>query len=59
MYDINAKFVKKGRTFHLIFIIAGLFFLLVFGSIYIKSYLKLKSLDSNVMSTKVVFYKCL
>ncbi len=53
MYDINTKFVKKGRTFHLIFIIAGLFFLLVFGSIYIKS------LDSNVMSTKVVFYKCL
>ena len=28
--------------------------MLVFGSIYIKSYLKLKSLDSNVMSTKVV-----
>ena len=53
MYDINTKFVKKGRKFYLFFIIFALIFMSIFGAIYINSKLKLKSLDSSVMSTKV------
>lgn len=53
MYDINTKYVKKGRNFWLIFLIFGLAFMLIFGSVYISSYLKLKSLDASTTSTKV------
>ena len=53
MYDINTKYVKKGRNFYLIFIIFGLAFMLTFGSAYISSYLKFKSLDASTTSTRV------
>ena len=53
MYDINTKYVKKGRNFYLIFIIFGLAFMSIFGGVYINSYLKLKSLDSSTTSTRV------
>jgi hypothetical protein len=53
MYDINIKNVSKGKSLFYIFFLAGLFFLVLIGWIYISSISKLKSLDSSVTSTNV------
>jgi len=54
MYDINTKNVRKGRRFHFIFLLAGLIFLGIMGSVLVSSYTKLNSLDSKTKSTRVV-----
>ncbi len=54
MYDINLKNVKKGKNFYLIFLAAGLLFLLIMVGILFYNYNKLNSLDSTVTSTRVV-----
>lgn len=53
MYDINTKNVKKGRRFFYVFLLIGLLFLLIFGGIFVGSIVKLKSLDSTTLSTRV------
>lgn len=54
MYDINTKNVRKGRRFHFVFLLAGLVFLGIMGSVLVSSYTKLNSLDSKTKSTRVV-----
>lgn len=54
MYDINIKNVKKGKRFYYMFFLVGLVFMAIIGYVYISSILKLKSLDSNVISSSVV-----
>jgi hypothetical protein len=54
MYDINTKNVKKGRGFYFLFLLAGLIFLGIIGSVLISSYTKLSSLNSKTKSTKVI-----
>ncbi len=53
MYDINTKNVKKGIGFNFIFLIAGLFFLVLLVGISVSNYSKLKSMDSEVLSSRV------
>lgn len=53
MYDINIKNVKKGRRFYYIFLLAGLLFLIILGSVFISSIIKAKKLDATVLSTRV------
>lgn len=53
MYDINTKNVKKKIGFNFIFLIAGLFFLVLLVGISVSNYSKLKSLDSEVLSSRV------
>lgn len=53
MYDINLKNVKKGRKFHSIFIIAGLFFAAIMIGIVVFNVLKKNSMDATVMSERV------
>ena len=53
MYDTNTKNVKKGKSFFLIFLLAGLFFLLIFGGIIVAGKVKKNSLDSQTTSTRV------
>ena len=53
MYDVNIKNVKKGKQIYYIFFLFGFFFLVIMGWIYISSIVKLKSLDSSVISSNV------
>lgn len=53
MFDINTKNVKKGRRFFYIFLAAGILFLFTFGGIFVSNIVKLNSLDSTVLSTRV------
>lgn len=54
MYDLKIKNVKKGRSFYLPFLILGLFFFGILGFRIISDYIKLKSLDSTTIATKIV-----
>lgn len=53
MYDINISNVKKGTKFYLAFLFVGLFFLVIILAIFISDFFKYKSLDSEIMSTRV------
>ena len=53
MYDIDTKNVKKGKNFYFIFFAVGLFFLILFTSIFITGVIKKNSLDSETISTRV------
>lgn len=53
MYDIDVKNVRKGKKFYFMFLVAGLFFLLIMGGILVSSSIKLNNLDSKVISTRV------
>ena len=53
MYDINTKNVKKGISFNLVFLIAGLAFFALLVGFYVSNHLKLKSMDSEVLSSRV------
>lgn len=53
MYDIDTTNIKKERKFFYPFFIAGLLFLIAIGWLYISQIIKLKSLDSSVMSIGV------
>lgn len=53
MYDINTKFVKKGKKMFSLFFIIGFIFLIILGSIGIGGLIKKNRMDSTVMSTRV------
>lgn len=53
MYDINIENVKKGKKFFYIFLLIGILFLVIFGGLSISNIIKLNSLDSKVLSTRV------
>lgn len=53
MYDIDISNVKKGKRFYFSFLAVGALFLLIIGGILIFSYVKLISLDSKTISTRV------
>ena len=53
MYDIDLKNVKKGKRFYLMFLVVGILFLVIFGAVVISSFVKLKSLDKEVISDRV------
>ena len=53
MYDIDTTNIKKERKFFYPFFIAGLLFLIAMAWLYISQIIKLKSLDSSVMSIGV------
>lgn len=53
MYDIDISIVKKGKGFYFSFLAVGVLFLLIIGGILIFSYVKLVSLDSKTISTRV------
>ena len=53
MFDINTKNVKKGKkTFYMFFAVGAFFFFLIAG-ILVSNIVRLKSLDSTVLSTHV------
>lgn len=54
MYDINVKFVKKGKWFYATFFGAGLLFFVVMLGIYLSTIFKINSMDSKTLSTRVV-----
>ena len=56
MYDINLKNVKKGRFFFYIFLLAGIFFFCLLVSTFIFNTIRLKTLDSSIMSSSVEVY---
>ncbi|MEG1142776.1 MAG: hypothetical protein RSE41_10120 [Clostridia bacterium] len=53
MYDINTKNVKKGKNPYFIFLVAGLLFFVIVSRILVSNHLKLKSLASNILSTRI------
>ncbi len=53
MYDIDLTNVKKGKKFFLMFLVVGILFLTIFGSIVISSFVKLKGLDKEFISDRV------
>ena len=53
MYSISVKNVKKGKKLFIIFLVAGIFFLIVVGGILVSNHLALNSLDSTTTSTRV------
>lgn len=53
MYDINTKNVEKGKRFFLIFLVAGIFFGLLLGGVYVAGLFKKSNLDSDTVSTRV------
>jgi len=53
MFDINIKYVKKGKRFFYVFLMAGIFFLLLIGEVFVSNIIKLNSLDSSVLSSSV------
>jgi len=53
MFDINTKNVKKGRKFYYILLVVVIIITLIFGGIFISNIIKLNSLDSTVLSTRV------
>lgn len=53
MYNINYKNVKKGRTFGLIFLLAGLLFLVIIGGLLISNFNKKNSLDSSTEAYRI------
>jgi len=53
MFDINTKNVKKGRRFYYIFLVVGILFLFIIGGIFVSNIIKLNSLDSTILSTRV------
>lgn len=53
MFDINIKNIKKGKSFYNIFLIFGIFFLILFIGIFISSVTKINSLDATVLSNRV------
>jgi hypothetical protein len=56
MYDIYLKNVKKGRFFFYIFLLAGIFFFCLLVSTFIFNTIRLKTLDSSIMSSSVDVY---
>jgi len=53
MYDINIENVKRGKKFFFIFILAGIFFSILFLGMFVFNIIKLNSFDSIVLSTRV------
>lgn len=53
MYNINTKNIKKGYNSFLLLLVIGFLFLAVFGRILISNYIKLKNLDSKIISNRV------
>lgn len=53
MYDINTRNIKKGFVSYSIFLVVGIFFLVVFGGIFISDVNTYNELDSHVMSIGV------
>ena len=53
MYDINVKFVKKGKWFWWIFLLAGLLFMGIIIFSVNSTGNKIKTLDSKVLSSRV------
>ncbi len=54
MYDINLKNVKKGKNMYYIFLTVGILVFVILTSIYVGIKINFYSLDSNVLSSKVV-----
>lgn len=54
MYDININNVKKGKKFYLLFLVVGLLFFIIVGSLLIYKLIKLSTLDSTILSNDVV-----
>ena len=53
MYDINLKNVKKQKGFNLVFILAGLLFLVIIGGVIVGTFVKESKMDASVMSSAV------
>ena len=53
MYNINVKNIKKEKNFFIVFLVAGLFFLVIMVGILVSNYFTLNSLDSTTTSTRV------
>lgn len=53
MYDIDISNLKKGKKFYFSFLAVGVLLFLIIGGILIFSYIKLISLDSKTISTRV------
>ena len=51
MYDINLKNVKKQKGFNLVFILAGLLFLVIIGGVIVGTFVKESKMDASVMSS--------
>lgn len=55
MYDLDLKVIKKGKTIWFIFLVFGLFFMLIFGGIGLSTMAKEKKMDGETTSTRMEY----